>query len=70
MVGIAELDSIVDGALKLTGASDDEIRAILLAGLQKYNYIPVEMEDEYAKAIWEEFVRRRQKAAPCCCGKG
>jgi len=71
MIGLAELDEVIDGALSIAGASDEELKAILLSGVQKYNYIPAEMEDEYSAAIWEEFLKRRSKGPSCsCCGKG
>jgi hypothetical protein len=68
MVGIANLDAVIDGALNLTDASDDELKAILLAGVEEHNYVPSEMEDEYIAAIWEEFLRRRSSKPSCSCG--
>lgn len=70
MVGISDLDAVIDGALNLTEASDEELKAILLAGIKQHNYIPVEMEDEYSRAIWQEFLKRRSKGCSCsgCSG--
>jgi len=68
MVGIANLDAVIDGALNLTGASDDELKTILLAGVEEHNYVPSEMEDEYVAAIWGEFLRRRSSESSCSCG--
>ena len=69
MVGIAELDSILNSALNLPDASDEELKIILLAGVQQYNYVPAEMEGEYTAAVWGEFLSRRQKTSTCSCGK-
>lgn len=69
MVGIAELDAVIESVLDQTEASDEELKAILLAGIQKYNYIPAEMEEEYSAAVLEEFLKRRAKGCTCsCCG--
>jgi len=69
VVGVSDLDEVINGALNLTDASEEELKTILLAGIQKNNYIPAEMEDEYTEAIWQEFLKLRSKGSPCsCCG--
>jgi len=71
MIGIAELDAVIDGALNLPDISDEELKVLLLSGIKEYNYIPSEMEEEYAAAVFEEFVKRRSKNSSCsCCERG
>lgn len=65
MVGIADLDAVIGEALDLTDDSEEELKAFLLSELKESNYIPSEMEGEYAAAIWDEFVRRRSEGISC-----
>lgn len=67
MVGIVGLDAIIEHALGLKGASDEELKALLLSGIEEYNYVPREMEEEYASAAWEEFLRRKSNNPSCSC---
>ena len=58
-VGIAFLDQIIEKALASEGASEEELKAILLRELKIFNYVPSSAEDEYLRGIWEEFVKER-----------
>ena len=58
-VGIAFLDQIIEKALASEGASEEELKAILLRELKIFNYVPSSAEDEYLHGIWEEFVKER-----------
>jgi len=69
-VGIAEFDAIIGRALDATSASDEELKEMLLVDLKRFNYVPAEMEAEYAQAIWQEFLECRSKGSGCAaCGK-
>jgi len=67
MVGIAQLDAVIESALSFTDASEEELKVILLSGIEKHNYVPAEMEDEYTEAIWQEFQKRKSKGSSCSC---
>jgi hypothetical protein len=67
MVGIAQLDAVIDSAVNLKDAPEEELKAILLAGIQEHNYVPSEMEDEYTEAIWQEFLKRKSMNSSCSC---
>lgn len=60
-IGISFLDQIIEKAMAFPTASEEELRAILLREVKIYNYVPSSAEDEYADAIWEEFVRERAR---------
>ncbi len=60
-IGISFLDQIIEKAMASPAASEEELRAILLREVKIYNYVPSSAEDEYADAIWEEFVRERAR---------
>lgn len=69
MVGISEFDAIIGRALGAASASDEELKEMLLADLKDFNYVPAEMEAEYARAIWQEFLRCKSKSSGCAtCG--
>jgi len=56
-VGIAEIDKILRRTLEFPGASDDELKTVLLKELKLYNYVPSSMEKEYVEALWKEYLR-------------
>ncbi|MGQ9588198.1 MAG: hypothetical protein ACUVT7_07455 [Thermoplasmata archaeon] len=58
-VGIAGLGEIMDRVLEHTGASDAELKRMLLAELKTRNYVPAASEGEYFAALWTEFKRLR-----------
>ncbi len=60
-IGIAFLDEILEKALSSEEASEVELKSLLLRELKVYNYVPSSVEDEYLKAIWEEFVKERDR---------
>ena len=59
LIGIAELDTILEEVGRLAPASDAEARAELLAHARIFNYIPPQAEGGYAKALLEEYKRMR-----------
>jgi len=59
-VGIMELDAVFEEARKLLPASDEALRAALLARARIFNYIPPKAEGDYAEALLREF------RATCC----
>ena len=61
-VGIVEIDSIFEEAQKLLPASDEALRAALLARARIFNYIPSKAEGDYADALLREF------KMTCCRG--
>lgn len=56
-VGIAEIDKILRKTLEYPKASDKELKTVLLKELKQYNYVPSSMEQEYAEALWKEYLR-------------
>ena len=54
-VGIVELDAIFEEARRLLPASDEALRAALLARARIFNYIPPQAENDYAEALLREF---------------
>ena len=55
-VGISELDLIIAKALENEGASDADIKRILMKELKAHNYVPGPVEDGYSKGIWEAYL--------------
>jgi hypothetical protein len=60
-IDIASLDQIIEKAFAAQGASEAELKSILLRELKIYNYVPSSVEAEYLDGIWEEFVRERAR---------
>lgn len=60
-IGISFLDQIIEKAMARPDSSEDELKAILLREVKIYNYVPPSAEDEYAEAIWMEFVKERTR---------
>jgi len=60
-VGIAFLDQIIEKALASEGASEEELKAILLRELKVFNYVPSSAEEEYLHGIWEEFAKEQSR---------
>lgn len=60
-IGISEYDTIMNKAMELHGASDDEIKRALLRELKIYNYVPRPVEQEYLEALWEAFKKKREE---------
>jgi hypothetical protein len=58
--GITMLDEIIEEVKSQDLRSDPDIRAALLKRLKVFNYIPPNVEDEYARVLLEEF--RKQVA--------
>lgn len=61
-VGILELDSVLKAAIDAPGSSDEEIEAILMRELKRYNYVPASMEREYREALWKEHLKRKERS--------
>lgn len=55
-VGISELDIILAKAFEYEGASEVEIRRILVKELKVHNYVPASVEDDYSKGVWEAYL--------------
>jgi len=53
--GICMLDECIAEVKKQDLTSDSEIRATLLKKIRVYNYIPPGVEEEYTRALVEEF---------------
>lgn len=60
-IGIVGFDMIINSALGMKNASDDEIREALLELTRVHNYIPKSVEKDYLDAIWMEFVKMKEK---------
>ena len=43
--------------LEYPKASDKELKAVLLKELKQYNYVPSSLEQDYAEALWKEYLR-------------
>lgn len=57
LVGITQLDTIIQEVLALGLNTEKEIRKELLTRLQNYNYIPANKEDSYATALFTEYCK-------------
>ena len=53
--GICMLDECIAEVKTQDLKSEPEIRAALLKRVKVYNYIPPNVEDEYARALFEEY---------------
>lgn len=60
--GITMLDESIAAVKELELKSDTEIRDALMKKIRIYNYIPKGVEEEYAKAIMEEYKKSVAKA--------
>ena len=60
-VGIADLDGILARTSEAGHLPEDELRQVLLRETRKNNYIPPAAEQEYAAALWAEFIRFRER---------
>ena len=56
-IGITHLDDIIERALWMKDASDEELNAFLISQMKIYNYIPPTVEKEYADAVLQELLR-------------
>jgi len=56
-IGIAHLDEIIEKALQMKDASDQELKILLISQIKIYNYIPPTVEKEYAEAAMQELLR-------------
>ncbi|MFA5268934.1 MAG: hypothetical protein WC379_13265 [Methanoregula sp.] len=54
-IGICMLDECIAEVKTQEMTSDQEIRAALLKRIKVYNYVPPNVEEEYACALVEEF---------------
>jgi hypothetical protein len=55
MTGITMLDECIAEVRAQNYGSEQEIRAALLKKIRIYNYIPKGVEEEYARALIEEY---------------
>jgi hypothetical protein len=53
--GICMLDECIAEVKTQDLTSEPEIRAAFLKRIKVYNYIPPKVEDEYARALFEEY---------------
>ncbi len=60
-IGISGFDSIIAKGLERVSDSDEEQRKAILEELKARNYVPKEAENEYLRAVWEEFRQVRAK---------
>lgn len=60
-VGISEYDTIIQKALELENAPEDEIKRILLKELKIFNYVPASAEQDYLDAMWQEYKNTRNE---------
>jgi hypothetical protein len=61
MTGITMLDESIAEIRVQNYGSDPEIRAALLKKIRIYNYIPKGVEEEYARALMEEYKKALTK---------
>ncbi|MBI0583202.1 MAG: hypothetical protein ISF22_03140 [Methanomassiliicoccus sp.] len=57
-VGVAQLDEICSKVDAMGLTSDEEIGRALLKEVKIYNYVPAGREEEYRRAVLEEYARR------------
>ena len=60
--GICMFDECIAEVKKQDLKNEPEIRAALLRQIKVYNYVPGNVEDEYARALFEEY---RKYTANC-----
>lgn len=60
-VGISGLSAVIEKGLHHMDASDEEQRAVLLTELKVHNYVPSTVEDEYMRALWNEYKKFRHQ---------
>jgi len=54
-VGIAGFDFIMWAGYDVRERPEEEIKAVLLEEMKRYNYVPKAAEKEYLDAIWQEY---------------
>ncbi len=59
--GITMLDECIAEVKKQDLKSEPEIQAALIKRVKVYNYIPRNVENEYARALFEEFKKSSVK---------
>jgi len=59
--GICMLDECIAEVKKQDLKSETEIRMAFLKRVKVYNYIPPKVEDEYARALFEEYKKSSVK---------
>jgi hypothetical protein len=55
MTGITMLDESIADVRTQNLGSEPEIRVVLMKKIRIYNYIPKSVEEEYARALMEEY---------------
>jgi len=60
-IGITMLDECIAEVKTQDLKSEPEIRAALLKRVRVYNYIPRNVEDEYARVLFEEYKKSSVK---------
>jgi len=61
LIGISQLDEIIEEVLRMELESDVEIGESLLRRAKIYNYVPSTTSQDYRDALLEEYRRRRGK---------
>ncbi len=59
-VGIAQMDTIMEGVRELGLIDEGAIRDELLKRVKVFNYVPSGAEREYSKSLLEEYRRRER----------
>lgn len=59
--GICMLDECLAEVKQQDLHNEAEIRAVLMKRVKVYNYVPPNVEDEYALAIFEEYKKSRER---------
>lgn len=62
MTGITMLDESIAEVKAQNYESDSEIRSALLKKIRVYNYVPKGVEEEYARALMEEYKKSITKS--------
>ena len=59
MTGITMLDESIAGVKEQNPKSDMEIREALMKKIRIFNYVPKGVEEEYVRALMEEYKKTR-----------
>jgi hypothetical protein len=59
MTGITMLDESIASVKEQNPTNDREIREALMKKIRIYNYVPKDVEEEYVRALMEEFKKNR-----------
>ncbi|MEM2944566.1 MAG: hypothetical protein QXN93_07480 [Methanomassiliicoccales archaeon] len=61
LIGISQLDEVIDQVVKLGIEEENALRKELLKRVRIYNYVPSDAEKEYEAALLKEYFKKRER---------